>query len=239
MDIVSLNVGGVIFKTTKATLTRGGSNYFASLFSAEKRGMTPKKDENGCYFVDRSGELFQVILEYLRTNKLRLGEWKEKEDEIMDELEFYSIPIPPARVFPSLIREQKYWIQVVPFFCGHHNSLLGWNTRPRRARGHIPPEQIGQDDMLLAPQYGPSNHSLERKYMISAAEIVNFLQTLHFIPWRFDPVQLYSGENKMNPLTPHKGASFWMYKPILVDIDVASNEPTKEDTPGGDETIAT
>lgn len=58
-DIITLDVGGTIFKTTKTTLK--GSSYFRSLF---EHSWTMKPGEP--YFIDRSGVLFEHVLCYLR-----------------------------------------------------------------------------------------------------------------------------------------------------------------------------
>lgn len=50
--VVRLNVGGVSYQTSLATLGK----YPKSLLAATSK---LKKDENGSYFVDRDGELFR------------------------------------------------------------------------------------------------------------------------------------------------------------------------------------
>jgi hypothetical protein len=50
--------------TTRETLTKNGENFFTSMLSGK---FSVLKDEKGYYFVDRDGEYFAPILEYLRT----------------------------------------------------------------------------------------------------------------------------------------------------------------------------
>jgi len=63
---VKLNVGGKIFETSIATLTKFPS-MLQSMFSGRYEN---KLDSNGCIFVDSDGELFGIILNFLRRGVL-------------------------------------------------------------------------------------------------------------------------------------------------------------------------
>ena len=67
--IVKLNVGGVLYTTTSSTLTVHRDSFFSSLLSGKYAAV---KDENGAYFIDRNGQYFGYILEYLRTGEIEL-----------------------------------------------------------------------------------------------------------------------------------------------------------------------
>jgi len=70
-DIVKFNIGGKKFMTTMDTLASHGSNFLTLLVENDRKGIIPAMvDEKGFYFVDRNGEVFGVILDYLRTRKL-------------------------------------------------------------------------------------------------------------------------------------------------------------------------
>eukprot|EP00123_Amoebidium_parasiticum_P020713 comp5518_c0_seq1/m.1444 comp5518_c0_seq1/g.1444 ORF comp5518_c0_seq1/g.1444 comp5518_c0_seq1/m.1444 type:complete len:260 (-) comp5518_c0_seq1:360-1139(-) len=61
--VVHLNVGGVPYQTSKSTLLANEESFFSSLLS----GRFPStKDANGAYFIDRDGDTFKYVLEYLR-----------------------------------------------------------------------------------------------------------------------------------------------------------------------------
>lgn len=64
--VLEIDVGGVLYRTTADTLRRG-SAFFDSLLSGR---MPSTKDSQGRYFIDRNGECFRYILEYLRTGEL-------------------------------------------------------------------------------------------------------------------------------------------------------------------------
>ena len=94
--MIKLNVGGKLFCTTKTTLTALGENFFTKMIENHESKRIPSiVDENGAYFVDRNGEIFGDILEYLRTNELDVGAMEiSKQKKIQKELDFYGIPLP-------------------------------------------------------------------------------------------------------------------------------------------------
>ena len=60
---VTLNVGGVRYETTIATLRSVPGNLLEAMFN-EQHGIKP--DEDGAYFLDRDGSHFKYVLEYMR-----------------------------------------------------------------------------------------------------------------------------------------------------------------------------
>uniref|UniRef100_A0A915ICI4 BTB domain-containing protein n=1 Tax=Romanomermis culicivorax TaxID=13658 RepID=A0A915ICI4_ROMCU len=67
--IISLNVGGTKFTTSKSTLTWIPDSFFTSLLS----GRIPTLlDDNGSIFIDRDPNIFGIILNYLRTKQINL-----------------------------------------------------------------------------------------------------------------------------------------------------------------------
>ena len=71
-EIVELNIGGTLFSTTKNILTNTiDINYFYSVFSEH---WETTLDKNNRIFIDRNGELFRPILDYLRTGVLYISE---------------------------------------------------------------------------------------------------------------------------------------------------------------------
>lgn len=76
--IVKLNVGGQIYSTSRATLTKYSTSMLATMFSDRQAGSLIK-DKGGTVFIDRDGHLFGHILEWLRTGHVRLCSAEEKE----------------------------------------------------------------------------------------------------------------------------------------------------------------
>ena len=60
---VRLNVGGKLFTTTVETLVYD-SEFFKTLRTTH---LSTAADSSGAFLVDRNGDLFAVLLEYLRT----------------------------------------------------------------------------------------------------------------------------------------------------------------------------
>lgn len=88
LDVIGLNVGGMTFVTTTTTLMVPDS-YFASRLS----GRIPSGAEvDGAMFIDRDGEIFKYVLDYLRN----LDRWTVPEDphlllRLLTEADFYSL----------------------------------------------------------------------------------------------------------------------------------------------------
>ena len=76
--VVKLNVGGQIYSTSRATLTKHSMSMLATMFSDRQAGSLIK-DKSGTVFIDRDGHLFGHILEWLRTGHVRLCNAEEKE----------------------------------------------------------------------------------------------------------------------------------------------------------------
>ena len=86
-DIIRLNVGGVLFTTTKATLCRYPNSMLGAMFNGS---MSTYKDENG-YFIDRNGAMFGHILDFLRSSHLALPEGFRHLDQLAVEADFFQI----------------------------------------------------------------------------------------------------------------------------------------------------
>ena len=87
-EIVSLNVGGVKYTTSKSTLAR----YPQSMLYCMVFGDFPTAtDESKCIFIDRDGHLFRHILNFLRVGQLTLPENFSEYDQLKQEADFYCI----------------------------------------------------------------------------------------------------------------------------------------------------
>ncbi len=90
-DLIRLNVGGVVYDTTRTTLVR--NPFFAILLSDDSRWTGGQID--GRYFIDRSGIAFDHVL-----NLLRSGNY-EFPEEYVEELEFFMIGSDKVTLRPS------------------------------------------------------------------------------------------------------------------------------------------
>jgi hypothetical protein len=94
--IVELNVGGVFYSTSVATLTSEPGSKLELMFDLSElqnnEESTLLKDSKGKYFIDRDGVLFRYILDYLRNKKLVLPENFQETKRLLIEADFYELP---------------------------------------------------------------------------------------------------------------------------------------------------
>ncbi|CAI4222232.1 unnamed protein product [Auanema sp. JU1783] len=91
-EIIRLNVGGASYSTTKQTLSQEPNSIFSQLNNQSSQfpnGIVKLND--GVWFIDRDGDLFSHILQYLRSGKLILPEGFREFARLRDETEFYQI----------------------------------------------------------------------------------------------------------------------------------------------------
>lgn len=109
-EIVSLNVGGKLFQTTRSTLKTFPESFFGLMFS-DNQFQPSIKDKDGNWFIDRSYEHFDEILSFFRKGKIP----EHVNDKLKDEIKFYF----PGYYVPSELDQQvkqfakklyQYWI---------------------------------------------------------------------------------------------------------------------------------
>lgn len=86
-EIVTLNVGGQRFDTTRHTLLSINDTFFSVLLSGR---LPSSKDQTGALFIDRDPALFAIILNYLRTNQL-FAVTQANVEALKHEAQFYGI----------------------------------------------------------------------------------------------------------------------------------------------------
>ena len=70
-SIITIDVGGEIFKTQMNTLTKFPESRLAKFLNQQDQGMAPmEKLRNGAYFLDADPSYFKEILDYLRYGKI-------------------------------------------------------------------------------------------------------------------------------------------------------------------------
>mmetsp|Transcript_35895 Transcript_35895/g.58025 ORF Transcript_35895/g.58025 Transcript_35895/m.58025 type:complete len:241 (+) Transcript_35895:103-825(+) len=85
--IIRLNVGGRVFMSWKSTLTKYPNSYFWSMLSGRhKQALT----NEGEYFIDRSGELFPVVLNFLRTSEVHIPHTTSKHS-VQNEARYFGL----------------------------------------------------------------------------------------------------------------------------------------------------
>ncbi len=64
--LLTLDVGGEIFRTWRSTLTRDPDSVLAHMFDPSSKMIPARKLENGAYFLDLEPQYFRVVLNHLR-----------------------------------------------------------------------------------------------------------------------------------------------------------------------------
>ena len=115
-SIINLNVGGMRFSTTLATLNTFPDSMLGAMFSG--RHTITKTD--GEYFFDRNGFLFQHIISFLRDHTYKIDLTGVALDELKKEAAFFSLDdvmFPPPPPVP---------VPVAPFKLNDHIGNT-WN----------------------------------------------------------------------------------------------------------------
>eukprot|EP01128_Nolandella_sp_AFSM9_P005958 TRINITY_DN2985_c0_g1_i1.p1 TRINITY_DN2985_c0_g1~~TRINITY_DN2985_c0_g1_i1.p1 ORF type:complete len:469 (-),score=102.86 TRINITY_DN2985_c0_g1_i1:90-1496(-) len=100
--IVRLNIGGTAFTTTTTTLFSRGPNFFTTLVGSP---LSSTVDSTGAFFVDRNGDYFAPILDFLRYGELLIPRHLNQE-ALLREAQFYSVDLLPGLC--GQIREGLY-----------------------------------------------------------------------------------------------------------------------------------
>nr|XP_002731340.1 PREDICTED: potassium voltage-gated channel subfamily D member 1-like [Saccoglossus kowalevskii] len=87
-DLINLNVGGKIYTTSRSTLTRYPDSMLGAMFGGD---FPTRSDSNGNIVIDRDGELFRYVLNFLRNGNLRLPDSFREVELLEDEADFYQI----------------------------------------------------------------------------------------------------------------------------------------------------
>lgn len=87
-EIIKLDIGGYIYKTTKTTLTKYKNTYFSGLFSGKYKII---EQEDGSIFIDRDGSHFKTLLNFMRSGRIVMPSDPIKLKEILIEAEFYCL----------------------------------------------------------------------------------------------------------------------------------------------------
>ena len=90
-NVITLNIGGQLYSTSKSTLCSQQESMLAAMFSGYHQ---LKKMENGSYFIDADGKHFGTILNYLRGRivySTDLIEDRKTLTELRKEADFYNL----------------------------------------------------------------------------------------------------------------------------------------------------
>ena len=91
-EIVTLDVGGTLFKTTRTTLGQyRETSTLAAMFDVDSGRPPAMRDANGAYFIDRDPKAFAAILSYLRTGELFESYRDVTMEEVLCEAQYFGL----------------------------------------------------------------------------------------------------------------------------------------------------
>uniref|UniRef100_H2ZUF0 Potassium channel tetramerization domain containing 4 n=2 Tax=Latimeria chalumnae TaxID=7897 RepID=H2ZUF0_LATCH len=88
VSLITLNVGGYLYMTERATLTKYTDSFLEALVNGKIHNTL---DTDGNYFIDRDGLLFRYVLNFLRNGELVLPEGFQESQILLLEAEFYQL----------------------------------------------------------------------------------------------------------------------------------------------------
>jgi len=98
-EIIYLNVGGIKYSTTRNTLCKYPQSMLGVMFSQDMDEEPAQLDKDGYYFIDRNGEIFEYILQFLRSADISLPTDEKEYNLLKCEVNFYQIE-PLTQMFP-------------------------------------------------------------------------------------------------------------------------------------------
>ena len=152
--VIRLNVGGTLFTTTVATLTKYPDSMLAAMFNPESERPPAGKDDNGNFFMDRNPRAFVYILEFLRNARLPeditgcnieqveweadyfglqelleiIGKRKDKEEREKVEKELLECEEKAAEMYKKSANARKTWLDCDADNC----DAEFWNEIPQK-----------------------------------------------------------------------------------------------------------
>lgn len=167
-EIIHLNVGGTVYTTTRSTLCR----YPDSMLGAMFRGDIPSRlDHNGHYFIDRDGECFKYILNFLRSTKLSLPNDFKDYDLLLCEADFYQIRplielIAHMELESSANKSHSHYLEIIEVRIGSAATMPSKNSRVKTI-------MIGRKDVILSlPTQLIGEEAIERLDMTNGMDYV-------------------------------------------------------------------
>ena len=109
---IKLQVGDHAFTTSRETLCMRKGSMLEAMFSGRH---SIKPEEDGSIFIDRDGEHFKLILNYLRDGKLPSGLSNDTREALAAEAEYYQLEDLVERLTPTAQKIVEYKTVTVNF----------------------------------------------------------------------------------------------------------------------------
>ncbi|ELU01521.1 hypothetical protein CAPTEDRAFT_154970 [Capitella teleta] len=158
-DLLRLNVGGVSYTTTKATLSRFPNSMLGAMFNGS---MPTTRDDSGSYFIDRDGHLFGYVLNFLRSSQLALPDNFSLIDQLSLEADFFQVE-PLIQAINEYKKRRQHpaartgcLLEVIEVRTGSTATMPTNNSRVKTivsgrsdVISHLPSEFIGPVERLM------------------------------------------------------------------------------------------
>ncbi|XP_060083431.1 BTB/POZ domain-containing protein KCTD6-like [Ylistrum balloti] len=145
-ELIHLNVGGVMYTTTRATLCKYRDSMLGAMFMGSMMSTT---DQKGRPFIDRDGEMFKYILNFLRSSKLSLPNDFKDFDLLAVEADFYQVQ--PLIEAINMLRDERqrddlmthFYVEVIEVRTGTTATMPSNNSRVKTVLA-------GRKDVILS-----------------------------------------------------------------------------------------
>lgn len=137
-----MNVGGVLYTTTSATLQKFPDSMLGSLI---RQSLHSTRDENGHLFIDRDGIIFRHVLNFLRSSQLCLPSDFQDFDLLSAEADFYQIQplIDAINEYRDCTNKYRtFYLEIIEVRTGSTATMPTSNSRVKTIL-------IGRKDVLL------------------------------------------------------------------------------------------
>ncbi|GFO19089.1 BTB/POZ domain-containing protein kctd6 [Plakobranchus ocellatus] len=143
-SVMTLNVGGTVYTTTRATLLKYPASMLGSLASHD---LPSTRDKDGHLFIDRDGGAFKHVLNFLRSSQLCVPADFTDLDLLAAEADFYQISplIDAIKEYREGILGRKgrlYYLEIIEVRTGSTATMPTSNSRVKTIL-------LGRKDVLL------------------------------------------------------------------------------------------
>jgi len=154
-EVVDLNVGGTKFTTLRSTLMKYPGSMLEAMFSGRHRITKDKKDR---YFIDRSPEVFKLVMEFLRTDKFPFIQSSFEQLSFFRELDYFGLPKHIQLSFSHIMD-----INGVFYHLGTKGGIEAWQNPALTGLIKVTAStKAGADLSLVASR--SLDHSIENSY---------------------------------------------------------------------------
>jgi len=154
-EVIDLNVGGTKFTTLRSTLVKYPGSMLEAMFSGRHRITKDKKDR---FFIDRSPEVFKLVMEFLRTDKFPPLQSSFEQLAFFRELDYFGLPKHIQLSFSHIMD-----INGVFYHLGTKGGIEAWQNPAVTGLIKVTAStKAGADLSLLASR--ALDHSIENSY---------------------------------------------------------------------------